>query len=100
MKRGQLESHILILVTLGLTAFGLVMVYSSTSAPAALGGGDPGFYLKRQGIYAVVGIALLIVASRTDFRALRYMAPVLVLTSAFLCLAVLAIGEQVNGARR
>jgi cell division protein FtsW len=100
VKKGQLESHILILVTLGLTAFGLVMVYSATSAPAALGGGDPGFYLKRQGIYAVVGIALLIVASRVDFRALRYMAPVLVLTSAFLCLAVLAIGEQVNGARR
>jgi cell division protein FtsW len=100
VKKGQLESHILILVTLGLTAFGLVMVYSATSAPAALGGGDPGFYLKRQGIYAVVGIALLIVASRTDFRALRYMAPVLVLTSAFLCLAVLAIGEQINGARR
>jgi cell division protein FtsW len=100
VKKGQLESHILILVTLGLTAFGLVMVYSATSAPAALGGGDPGFYLKRQGIYAVIGIALLIIASRTDFRALRYMAPVLVLTSAFLCLAVLAVGEQVNGARR
>jgi cell division protein FtsW len=100
VKKGQLESHILILVTLGLTAFGLVMVYSATSAPAALGGGDPGFYLKRQGIYAVIGIALLIAASRTDFRALRYLAPILVLTSAFLCLAVLAVGEQVNGARR
>jgi cell division protein FtsW len=100
VKKGQLESHILILVTLGLTAFGLVMVYSATSAPAALGGGDPGFYLKRQGIYALIGIVLLILASRTDFRALRYLAPALVLSSAFLCLAVLAIGEQVNGARR
>ncbi|HYZ18242.1 MAG TPA: putative lipid II flippase FtsW [Gaiellaceae bacterium] len=100
MKKGQLESHILILVTLGLTAFGLVMVYSATSAPAALGGGDPGFYLKRQGIYALVGIGLLIAASRTDYRALRYLAPVLVLASAFLCVAVLGIGEQVNGARR
>jgi cell division protein FtsW len=100
VKKGQFESHILILLTLGLTAFGLVMVYSATSAPAALGGGDPGFYLKRQGIYAVIGIALLIIASRTDFRALRYMAPVLVLTSAFLCLAVLVVGEQINGARR
>jgi cell division protein FtsW len=100
MKRGQLESHILILVTLGLTAFGLVMVYSATSAPAALGGGDPGFYLKRQGIYALIGIGLLILASRTDFRALRYLAPALVLSSAFLCLAVLAIGQEVNGARR
>jgi cell division protein FtsW len=100
VKKGQLESHILILVTLGLTAFGLVMVYSATSAPAALGGGDPGFYLKRQGIYALIGIGLLILASRTDFRALRYLAPGLVLSSAFLCLAVLAIGQQVNGARR
>jgi cell division protein FtsW len=100
VKKGQLESHILILVTLGLTAFGLVMVYSATSAPAALGGGDPGFYLKRQGIYAVIGLALLIAASRTDFRSLRYLAPVLVLTSGFLCLAVLVLGEEVNGARR
>jgi cell division protein FtsW len=100
MKKGQLESHILILVTLGLTAFGLVMVYSATSAPAALGGGDPGFYLKRQGFYALIGIGLLILASRTDFRALRYLAPALVLSSAFLCLAVLAIGQEVNGARR
>jgi cell division protein FtsW len=100
VKKGQLESHILILVTLGLAAFGLVMVYSATSAPAALGGGDPGFYLKRQGIYALIGVGLLIAASRTDYRALRYLAPALVLVSAFLCLAVLAIGEQVNGARR
>ena len=36
MKKGQLESHLLVLVTLALVAFGLVMVYSSTSAPAAL----------------------------------------------------------------
>jgi cell division protein FtsW len=100
VKKGLLESHILILVTLGLTAFGLVMVYSATSAPAALGGGDPGFYLKRQGIYAVIGIVLLIVASRTDFRSLRYLAPALVLASALLCVAVLVIGQEVNGARR
>ena len=32
MKKGQLESHVLVLVTLGLVAFGLVMVYSATSA--------------------------------------------------------------------
>ena len=62
MKKGQLDSHILVLVTLGLTAFGLVMVYSATSAPAALGGGDPVFYLKREAIYALIGVALLMVA--------------------------------------
>ncbi len=100
MKKGQLDIHILILLTLGLTAFGLVMVYSATSAPAALGGRDPGFYLKRQAIYALIGVALLMVVSRMDYRALRYLAPPLMLTSLGLCLAVLVIGQQVNGARR
>ena len=32
MKRGELDSRLLILVTLALVAFGLVMVYSATSA--------------------------------------------------------------------
>ena len=100
MKRGQLDSHILVLVTLGLTAFGLVMVYSATSAPAALGGGDPVFYLKRESIYAAIGVVFLILGSRMDYRALRFMAPPLMLASLGLCLAVLVIGQQVNGARR
>jgi cell division protein FtsW len=100
VKKGQVETHILVLVTLGLTAFGLVMVYSATSASAALGGSDPVFYLKREGIYALIGVTLLMIGSRVDYRALRYLAPVLMLTSLGLCAAVLVIGQEVNGARR
>jgi cell division protein FtsW len=100
LKRSQIDSHILVLVTLGLTAFGLVMVYSATSAPAALGGGDPVFYLKRESIYAALGVVLLLIASRIDYRTLRHLAPILMLASFGLCLAVLVLGEQVNGARR
>ena len=100
MKRGQLDSSVLILVTLGLVAFGLVMVYSATSASAALANGDPAYYLKRQAIYAVLGIALMVAASRLDFRVLRRVAPVLVVTSLGLLLAVLVVGQSVNGARR
>jgi cell division protein FtsW len=100
VKKGQLDTHILVLVTLGLTAFGLVMVYSATSASAALGGTDPSYYLKREAIYALVGVALLMVLYRTDYRALRYLAPVLMLASIGLCFAVLVVGQEVNGARR
>jgi cell division protein FtsW len=89
-----------VLVTLGLVAFGLVMVYSATSAAATLGGGDAGYYLKRQGIYALVGVVLLIVASRSDFLRLRELAPALVVTSLVLCAAVLVVSEPINGARR
>ena len=56
VKRGQLESNVLVLVTLALVAFGLVMVYSATSASAALGGGNPIYYLKRQAIFALLGL--------------------------------------------
>jgi cell division protein FtsW (lipid II flippase) len=42
------------MVTLALVAFGLVMVYSATSAAAAVGGNDPSYYLKRQ-VYAALG---------------------------------------------
>jgi cell division protein FtsW len=97
---GQLEQRLLVLVTLALVAFGLVMVFSATSAAAALGKGDPITFLKRQGIYALFGIMLLVVASRFDHRRLRSFAPPLLLTALGLCLAVLAVAPEINGARR
>src|SRR5918912_1651972 len=100
MRKGELESRLLVLVTLGLVAFGLVMVYSATSAAAALGGADPSAYLKRQAAYAVLGVVLLTGASRLDYRKLKGLAPGLVLSSLALCLLVLAVGTRVNGARR
>ena len=97
---GQLESRLLTLVTLALVAFGLVMVYSATSAPAALGDGDPGYYLKKQGVYALAGLVLLVLASRTPYRSLRHLAPTLIVASLVLLVAVLVVGQAVNGARR
>jgi cell division protein FtsW len=98
--RRRLEWNLLLFVTLALVAFGLVMVYSATSAPAALGNGDPTGYLERQGAYALIGVVLLAVAARTPYRAWRSLAPGLVLVSLVLCVAVLAVGTPVNGARR
>jgi cell division protein FtsW len=100
MRRGQVEYHILIFVTLALVAFGLVMVYSATSAAAAIGDGESSYYLKRQAVYALTGLTLLIVASRTDYRRLRALSPALVLVSLTLCAAVLVVSEPINGARR
>jgi cell division protein FtsW len=100
IKPHSLELQLLVLVPLALTAFGLVMVYSATSASAALGNGNPVGYLERQTVYALVGIVLLVCAARTDFRKLRGLAPTLVVAALALCLAVLVIGERINGARR
>ena len=96
----HLEYHLLVLVTLALVAFGLVMVYSASSARALLGSDDPAYYLKRQALYAVAGLVALVLLSRTDYRRLRHAAGPLLLASFVLLVAVLAVGTAVNGARR
>jgi len=100
VKRGHLESSVLVLVTLALVAFGMVMVYSATSASAAIGGGNSMYYLRRQGLFALIGLALLLVARRWNYRALRNGAGMLVVATLLLLLFTLAAGPSINGARR
>jgi cell division protein FtsW len=98
--QGQLEQRLLILVTLGLVAFGLVMVFSATSASAALGEGDPMRFLVKQGLYAGAGLVLLAVFTRVDYHALRPLAPLLLAVAFVGCVAVLAVAPTINGAQR
>jgi len=98
--QGQLEQRLLILVTLGLVAFGLVMVFSATSASAALGEGDPMRFLVKQGLYAGAGLVLLAVFTRVDYHALRPLAPMLLAVAFVGCVAVLAVAPSINGAQR
>jgi cell division protein FtsW len=100
VKTGQVEQRLLVLVTLGLVAFGLVMVFSATSAAATLGEGDPMRFLVKQGVYAAAGVLALLVCSRFDYHRLRALAPLLLASAIGLCIAVLAVAPPINGARR
>jgi len=100
VKKGQFEGQLLLLITLALVAFGLVMVFSATSGQATLGNGDASYYLRKQGLYALVGVVLLVLARRWSYRALRPLAPTLLAVSLGGLVAVLAVGETVNGAKR
>jgi cell division protein FtsW len=99
-KRLQFEWNVLVLVTTALVLFGLVMVYSASSGSAALGNANPLGIVEKQAMYAVVGVVLLVVVSRLELNRLRALAPTLVVTALVLCLAVLAVGPRINGARR
>jgi cell division protein FtsW len=96
----QHEFQLLVLATLALVAIGLVMVFSSTSATATLGGGSAAAYLARQMVYALAGLGALIAFSRFDYRHLRKLAPTLLVGSLALCLGVLVVGTSVKGATR
>ncbi|MGD0272178.1 MAG: putative lipid II flippase FtsW [Gaiellaceae bacterium] len=96
----QLEFQLMVLATLALVAFGLVMVFSATSATATLGGGSASAYLVRQAVSVCVGLVGMVALTRFNYRYLRVLAPTLLVAALGLCLAVLVIGVEVKGARR
>ena len=76
------------------------MVFSATSASAALGAGDPMRFLVKQGLYAGAGLVLLAVFTRVDYHVLRPLAPLLLVVAFLGCVAVLAVAPSINGAHR
>lgn len=61
------SAYILVLAVLGLLALGLVMLFS-TGAFAKDSHGDPYYFVKRQAIWMVLGLALCSVAARVDYH--------------------------------
>ena len=100
--RRQLEYHLLLLVTLGLVAFGLIMVYSASSGTAVVEGQDPVGALARQAVYAAVGVVAMLVLARFSYRRLRYFAaPILFISIALLvAVKIPGIGVNIKGAQR
>jgi cell division protein FtsW len=98
----QIEYHLLLLLTLGLVAFGLIMVYSASSGVAVVDGSNPLSPLVRQGAYAVLGIACMAGAARFRYRRLRLLAPILMLMAlaGLVMVKVPGVGVRINGAER
>jgi cell division protein FtsW len=92
----------LLLAVMALTALGIVMVYSASSVRSYLGSADPARQGLEQLVWGLIGLAGLFVASRLDFRLLRYLAiPFFLLTLALLvAVLVPGIGTEINGSRR
>jgi len=89
-------------VVLALVSFGLVMVYSTSSATALLNDGDPLGMVTRQAAYAVVGLGAYAVFARISPEGMRRLGPPALAIAGLLLLVVLvpSIGMQVNGSRR
>ena len=98
---GQMDLPFLLL-TLLLTVMGLVMLFSASFPSANYETGDPTFYLKRQGLFALLGLAAMVVMSRMNYQKLRRYSVLLVGISLFLLLLVLVpgLGINENGATR
>jgi cell division protein FtsW len=83
-----------------LMSFGLVMVFSSGAVFAAKKYGDSMYFLKRELVYAVLGLFAMTVALRTDYSVYRKIAYPLLGISILLLAAVLRVGSRAGGAIR
>ena len=95
-------SYPLLVAVIALVAIGVVMVYSASSVRSYISTSDPGSQGFQQGIWAALGLVLMLAASRVDFRVLRYAAkPVFVLTMALLAIVLIpGVGTEAFGSRR
>jgi cell division protein FtsW len=85
-----------------LLAIGLVMVFSSSSVRALSDVGDAYFYLKRQLVWAVLGLGTMFVLMRIDYWEIRkYARPLFLLTLMSIVLVLIpSVGRVAGGARR
>ncbi len=91
---------VLVGAVLVLMAFGLVMVFSSGAVFAARKYGDAAYFLKRELVYAVLGLCAMTFALRTDYSVYRRFAYPLLGVSIVALAAVLKIGSRAGGAIR
>ncbi|MCH8994672.1 MAG: putative lipid II flippase FtsW [Chloroflexi bacterium] len=87
---------------LGLVVLGLLVVYSSSFALGLVAFNDANYFVTRQAVWAAIGIALLVVMMRLDYRWLRSISPLLMLAAIVGLAAVLVpgIGLERGGAQR
>lgn len=98
----------LLFLTFFLVCFGLIMIYSTSSYNAVKFYGDATYFLRKQLIFAVFGMVVMVAVSKIDYRYITHPLPVIkirpVTVLYLLCLVlqvvVLFVGEEIKGAKR
>ena len=96
---------LLFFATISLVAIGIVMIFSASSVKSgtmSMFNYDPYYFLKRQIIWALTGLILMLLVIKLDLKILRHASPyILILSWIFLVLVLVpGIGIKINGARR
>jgi cell division protein FtsW len=101
LAKGPIDLPFFLLVLL-LTAIGLVMLFSASFPSAYYKIGKPTYYLTRQGVFAVMGFAVMILVSKINYQRFRGAAKPLLALSVMLLMLVLVphVGITRNNATR
>lgn len=99
--RGGMDKAFLLIV-LALVAFGSVMIFSAGYVYAEKRFGDSFYFVKRQFIYALIGVLVMILLSNIDYNIMKRFALPVYVAAAVLLLLVLVpgVGVTAKGATR
>ena len=99
--RGGIDKQFLILVVL-LVCFGSVMIFSAGYVYAEKNFGDSFYFVKRQFIFGLIGIGVMILLSNIDYALIkRFSLPIFIISMIMLVLVLIpGVGTTVNGATR
>ncbi|MGH4050416.1 MAG: stage V sporulation protein E [Clostridium sp.] len=98
VKMGQID-FVLFAIIMLLVAIGVVMVYSAGSYYAAFKFNDPEYYLKKQGMWAILGGIFMVIAMKIDYHIIKKYTGILMIITIILLLAVFAF-DPINGSKR
>ena len=83
-----------------LVVMGLVILYSTSAYNGDVKFHDSFYYLKKQVFATLLGIAGMFVVANMDYHVWRHFAVLGYLTAILLSVAVLFIGDEINGSKR
>ncbi|MBM4286543.1 MAG: putative lipid II flippase FtsW [Deltaproteobacteria bacterium] len=94
--------HLLMIAALLLVGLGLVVVFSASGVLASDRYHDPAFFLKKQVIYAALGIGLMLVVARIPYQLYNRLVYIILFASLITLILVLipGIGVKVRSASR
>lgn len=72
MARRLQADRVLFGAVIILVLFGIIMVFSASAVIAQENTGNSTYYLARQGVYAVLGLLLMVVMMNVDYRRLKH----------------------------
>jgi rod shape determining protein RodA len=91
---------ILVVATLMVSTIGVIMVYTATRGVLLAQGEDPKTFLKKQALFVVLGVIVMVVIAVIDYRRWEPLANILYWLIVLSLLGVFVVGSSAQGAAR
>ena len=97
---GELDWKLAV-AAVAVAAFGAIMIYTATKSGLAVSGLDGRYFLKRQGVFVILGCLVMLFLWRSDYRRIEQVATAVYVALIVLLAAVLSpFGSNALGAQR